>query len=820
MMLRVVLILVLLGLVTGCGSDGQGAQTVSNPDTRQPGDSGDFVYNGPRPATDDTQLFRLNLWDNIIDDNRCGQCHSVEGGQAPMFARRDDVNLAYAAVASLVRLDVPGQSPLVQKFNAGHFCWEASNSVCAELLTRWISDWASAGEGAATVVELTAPVIREPGSSKVFPVDSSAFAGTVYPLLRDYCAGCHAEQAPFPQSPFFASADVDSAYAAARSKISLDTPASSRLVVRLAEEFHNCWDDCRTDASAMQAAIEALAGSIDSSTVDPQLVHSKALQLFDGIVASSGGRNENNLIALYQFKAGSGNTAFDTSGVEPSMHLALSGEYEWVGGWGIHLINGKAQARVEDSRKLHQLITATGEYAIEAWLAPNNVTQEGPARIVSYSAGNNARNVTLGQTLYNYNFLQRSSGSDANGEPALSTPDADEVLQATLQHVVITFDAVRGRRLFVNGEAVDVDDPLEPGSLADWDNSFAFVLGSETSNQHRWRGVIRLVAVYNRALTDNQIRQNFAANVGERFLLLFSVSHLVDVADAYVVFEVSQFDNYAYLFSQPFFVSLDDNADFSNIPLQGLHIGINGKLATTGQAFVNINTLLDSDNADEQGRISLSSIGSVIALDKGAGEDEFFLVFDRLGDASHVIVDATPPAPSDPADEREQADIGLKTFDEINASMARMTGVSPTQTLATFTRIRQQLPVTEDIQTFVSAQQVAISQLAIDYCNRLVEDDTLRSSYFPDLDFSAPAGPRDDPASAFYDIDALLAPLITRMIGDDLARDPNAGEIRSELDGLVDSLTQCGAGCDSQRTRTVSKAVCAALLASASTLLQ
>ena len=44
-----------------------------------------------------------------------------------------------------------------------------------------------------------------------------------------------------PQSPFFASADVDEAYAAARSKIDLDNPANSRLVVRLRDESHNCW---------------------------------------------------------------------------------------------------------------------------------------------------------------------------------------------------------------------------------------------------------------------------------------------------------------------------------------------------------------------------------------------------------------------------------------------------------------------------------------------------------------------------------------------------------------------------------------------------
>lgn len=803
------------------GSD-NGAQTTRNPNTQTPDDTL-FVYRGPPPATDDVQQFRLALWDNIVAANRCGQCHSETGNQAPMFARGDDLNLAYAAANSVVNLDNPGDSAMVQKFSGGHYCWEVQNSVCADILERWISDWASATAGAANVVELTPPPLREPGSSRSFPQSSSDFASTVYPLLKNNCAACHTENAANPQSPFLASDDVDTAYFAAQSKINLDFPAISRLVIRLREEGHNCWSgSCSADADVMQQEISAFAGTIPLSTVDPDYISSKSLRLTDGIIASSGGRFEDNLIALYQFKTGEGSTAFDTSGVGSAMHLTLSGDYQWVGGWGIQLNNGKAQAKVEDSKKLHQLITATGEYSVEAWVAPNNVVQEGPSRIISYSAGNNARNFMLGQSMYNYDFYHRSTTTDANGEEALSTPDGAQILQATLQHVVMTFDGIRGRQLFINGEKINQDDPAEPGNLSDWDDSFALVLGSETSNQFRWQGVIRLLAVYNRALTAEQVAKNFDANVGERFLLLFNVSHLVDVADAYIVFEVSQFDSYAYLFSQPFFISLDSTATFSNIPLQGLHIGINGKLASAGQAFVNVDVLLSDTDKNDEGRVYLSPIGTVIALDSGPAQDEFYLVFDRLGDKQHAIVEAQPAPPVDVISNEEQADIGIKTFDEINASMARVTGIPATQVAVaeTFTRIKQQLPTVDNIGTFLSSQQVAISQLAIEYCSALMEDSSLRSAFFPQLNFNKPAGPRTEENTAFYDESVLFTPLVTRIIGEDLYHDPSLADIQDELSQLLDALTSCGADCDSERTKTVSKAVCAAVLASAPTLLQ
>ena len=110
------------------------------------------------------------------------------------------------------------------------------------------------------------------------------------------------------------------------------------------------------------------------------------------------------------------------------------------------------------SRKLFDILNEAGEFSIEAWVIPANVTQE-MSRIVSYSMGQNSRNFTLQQTLYNYDFLLRTNAEDAsgnpatslNGDPQLSTPDALEALQATLQHVVATYDPVNGRRIYVNG---------------------------------------------------------------------------------------------------------------------------------------------------------------------------------------------------------------------------------------------------------------------------------------------------------------------------------------------------------------------------------
>jgi hypothetical protein len=827
--------------LAGC-SGGSGAATEENP----AGGGGPNLsnYSGPAPATADVQSFKINLWDNIRTNNRCGSCHfDGPGGQPPTFARSDDVNLAYGAANPVVTLTSPQDSLMVTKVGGGHNCWLANDDACGDILTTWITNWAgdlvSAG---GRKIELEAPVLRDPGTSRHFPADASLFQTTVYPIVVQHCANCHSSNSSVQQSPFFAEGPtndplaVAAAYEAAKSKIDLDEPASSRFVLRLRNESHNCWSpSCADDADEMQAAIAAFAQAVPLTSIDPSLVTSKALTLYEGTIASGGNRYEASMVALYEFKtgqecgqsiAGVCATAFDTSGVDPAMDLNLSGPVEWFGGWGLNFSGGKAQASTQSSAKLRTMLNATGEYSIEAWVVPGNVVQE-DMRIVSYSAGTTARNFNLGQTMYNYDFFNRDSNSDGNGNPQLSTPDALEVLQATLQHVVATFDPVEGRKIYVNNALV-AQDNSPGGTLADWDDSFAFVLGNEVSSDRDWMGVIRLVAVYNRALTPAQIQQNFEAGVGQKFFLLFSVEHLTNVPQSYVVFEAAQYDSYAYLFRQPFFISLDGSAAPDGIDLEGLRVGLNGAEAPVGQSFAKLDTAITSALYTAEAGQLLANLGGVLPLEKGPNDDEFFLTFDRLGANSfNRPAPSIPPAPV-PQDLPPASDIGVRTFDEISATMSTLTGVSQLNAgvRATFDTLRQSLPAVESIEAVLASHQVAIAQLAIEYCNVLINDDGLRAAMFG-VSFNFDATPQTAfPASQ----NALFDPLLDRMLGAvQLSTQPDRAQVIAELDQMINGRTpddpsrpglrNSGAN-DAARTRTIAKSVCSAVLGSAAMLVQ
>ncbi|MDJ0908716.1 MAG: LamG domain-containing protein [Woeseiaceae bacterium] len=828
-----VLLVVLAGFVlAACGG---GASTTDLPPPQNGGgNTGSNPYTGPVARDDDVLKFQQEFWSNARGTDRCGGCHNESVGQSPMFVRNDDVNMAYDTAIALVDTGQPALSQVVTKVQTGHNCWVTDPNVCAAIMTTWIENWTGDGAGGGRQIVLTPPISSDPGSSRNFPADPfgpPSFESILHqPILTTYCQDCHSSEAATPIQPYFADPDVNVAYDAAKSKINLDDPAASRFVVRLAAEFHNCWSaSCTSDSVVMENAITTYANLITPTQVDPNLVFSKAVRLTDGIIASGGNRFEDAQIALWEFKTGSGLIAYDTSGVDPAIDLNFSGDVEWYGGWGITINDGKAQGSTTASRKLFDILQESGEFSIEAWVVPGNVTQE-MARIVSYSAGNTARNFTLQQTLYNYDFLLRTNETSLNGDPALSTPDADEVLQSTLQHVVATYDPIEGRKIYVNGNLVTQTDPVPGGTLIDWQDTFALVLGNEASGDGLWMGTIRLAAIHRRALTQEQVTQNFDVGVGEKFYLLFDISEILQAApqSSYVLYEVAQFDTYAYLFDKPHFITLDGSTP-EGIPMQGLRIAMNGQEAPVGQSYANLDQTLSASLFEELGQ-PLSGLGAVLPLEKGPDDDEFFLTFDRLAAASYS-------RPEDPALVITETDlvpvsqVGVRTFDEINATFAAVTGVDPTTPAVdmTYQELRQSLPAVEDVTTFLSSHQVAIAQLAIEYCNALVESPGA-ASYFPGLNLNGnPAtvlagGPSPAPR------DLLVDPLIENIVGNArtgpvLGTQPTFATVYTELasfsaaggrpDNLIDRLIAGGSD-----TRSIAKGVCAATLGSGVTLVQ
>ncbi|MDB6088926.1 MAG: LamG protein [Gammaproteobacteria bacterium] len=822
----------LVATLAACSAGGPATQ-VNQPTTG--GTSTANQYTGPAASNADVQSFKINLWENIRVSNRCGGCHH-EGGQAPMFARSDDVNLAYQAAAPLVNFTQPDQSKLVLKVASGHNCWVADPSACRDTMLTWIKAWIGAGASSSTGVILTPPPLQTVGNSKVFPADVSQtnFATTVYPLLTQFCTGCHRSDAATPQAPYFASSTLAEAYLAAQPKMDLNDPAQSRFVVRLGMEFHHCWaitpggqPDCTGSSAAMLAAVTAMAGGINATTIDSTLVVSKALSLTQGTIASGANRYEANLIAKYEFKTGTGSTAYDTSGVNPAADLSLAGAVTWAGGWGINIAaGGKAQASTAASQKLSQMITSTGEYSIEVWAAPANVAQT-EAYIVSYSGSDKTRNATLAQHGMQYQASTRSDKTDTNGAPPLLTAAGNRNAQAALQHVVLTYDPVNGQKIYVNGAFTGDADPNTGGSLAKWDNTFALVMGAETTGKEPWVGLIKFAAIHSRALTGAQVQQNFAAGVGERYFLLFDVSAQSGVPQSYVMMQASQYDSYSYLFNTPTFISLDPNAAPGSVPIKGIRIGVNGTISSSGQSYATLDAVVGGSSYTAAHGQLLSNVGAVIPVSQGPAGDLFFLTFDQLGTFQHVFVEPVFTPTPVTADNTPKPDRGVATFERLNVAMATITGVPITNTAAatTYNTVQQSLPAAPGIDAFLPSHQTAIAQLAVTYCGELVDTQSYRDAFFgTGLDAAINA---NTTASAFFGttvpntthrpivIDALVAKVVGTGVNPQTAT-----AVTNELNALLTRIPGINATTANTTVSTATKAACSAVLGSAAVSLQ
>jgi len=657
----------------------------------------------------------------------------------------------------------------------------------------------------------------------------TAFETTVYPLVRQYCDDCHGGSGP--GAPQIAHPSVSTAWSAVvdSQKVNFTDPPASRLVRRLAVDFHFCWSDCAANASEMltqilawQAAIEAAGGT--TGGVDVNGLQSETRMMSDGVEELGAERADTGTIARWEFKEETGTVAHDTSGVAPAMDLALEGP-TLMSAYGINVAEGRAIATAATSRKLYDRIadqrTGSQAYSVELWISNLNTTQEGPARIITYSANSGSRNFMLGQVMYQYVVRNRAytAESNGNGGPDMETYDVDQDAQATLQHVVITYDQLAGRKIFVDGVWTDDMDPIAAGRLWNWSPTHRLVMGNDVSNDRPWLGQIRFAAIYDRALSPAAILQNYQAGIGKRMTISFDVSQWTG-GNSRIEFSVTELDGYSYLFCAPTFVT-DTGAA---IRISNMRISLNGVIPVSGQGFVNMNALVTSP------RQLLSRQCTILGGLNDADTDVFQIHFEQLGIFQDPVPTPTPPTPGVEDFGDPEPTLGVRNFARVNASMAALTAVNPenAEVEATYEELVQQLPAGPDLRSFVSANQVGVAKLGVEYCDALVGGDTagsqtLRNQFFNN---AGSFGWNQPPATAFANpanVDMITDPLLDKIVGAGLRGDvdgsPARGQVEAMLDQLiVDLSATCGGGgqpaCDGTYTKNIVKGLCTAVVSS------
>jgi hypothetical protein len=224
------------------------------------------------------------------------------------------------------------------------------------------------------------------------------------------------------------------------------------------------------------------------------------------------------LQALYTFREGNGTLINDASGVGTPLNLEIRepDKVTWLSGGGLSLNSETRVVSFDPAAKINEAAMAANQLTVEVWVKPANVEQQGPARIVTVSAGPTSgdRNFSLNLGQAGQPAEQRSCWT-ARGATGSGMPDyfSTEIGTATtnLQHVVYTHNPINGdARIYVDG--VELASGQYTGNFSQWGIDRGLVLGNENTlvgSGRFWLGELHLVAVYAATLSSEEVRQNF-----------------------------------------------------------------------------------------------------------------------------------------------------------------------------------------------------------------------------------------------------------------------------------------------------------------------
>ena len=149
---------------------------------------------------------------------------------------------------------------------------------------------------------------------------------------------------------------------------------------------------------------------------------------------------------------------------------------------------------------------AGNELTVEAVVTPQDLKQNGPARMVSFSLDPGRRNMTLGQQGKFLIFRLRTPRTGVNG----TQPEVRlcELKAGKPAHVVVTY---RQGRLtcYRDGRRVLTSQAVK-GDFRNWEPAH-LIFGDEWSGERDWAGTLEGIAIYRRALTEAEILRQYQA---------------------------------------------------------------------------------------------------------------------------------------------------------------------------------------------------------------------------------------------------------------------------------------------------------------------
>ena len=263
-------------------------------------------------------------------------------------------------------------------------------------------------------------------------------------------------------------------------------------------------------------------GSPDGGTLEPPDARADGGADADAEVDAGPGRVTDGLVALFSFREDGGVVVHDTAPGGDQLELVMERAPAPDGDGGVldvatsgptiawtapgMSVEGRVLiASTVNATKIQSQCAASGEITVEAWAKPASLGQGGPARIVTMSSTGSvpSRNFTLGQDGDHYIFRLRDDGIDGG----VVQHSSDGGVALALTQIAVTARANDAMTFWIDGARTSYALPKGKFDF----QAFRLALANEIdgfTSERLWRGNYRLVAIYCRALSEAELRQN------------------------------------------------------------------------------------------------------------------------------------------------------------------------------------------------------------------------------------------------------------------------------------------------------------------------
>lgn len=227
-------------------------------------------------------------------------------------------------------------------------------------------------------------------------------------------------------------------------------------------------------------------------------------------------RVTSDLEVLLNFSESKGNVIRDISENENDIELKIDRELNtiWQRGQGLKVIENTIITSNGSLKNLINKLNKSGEVTLEAWVKSSDVNQAGPASILSFSAASNEKGFSLGQkgnlASYNYALGYRTLLNEPDETSEIVS--SENFVHPGLHHIIFTRDRIGREKLYVNG--LESYSGINEADLFDLNSVYKLVLANEITGQNPWLGTYYLLAIYSKALSSQEVNQNYVAGFG------------------------------------------------------------------------------------------------------------------------------------------------------------------------------------------------------------------------------------------------------------------------------------------------------------------